>query len=361
MAKKRLWVTAPYKDGDEDQVEGLVNASAATPFDAARWRWIFKDSADTVHTEYAWHGDKLVGQYAVVPVPMRIDGRDTTWCISLDTASHPDYRRQGMFTTLARSLYERLPEEGVEVVFGLPNEQSSFGFYKRLDWVRVQPHLMCYQPGGLTSGMRNKLGAAAPIANVLTKVAARARAPVEHLVGRAAMPHTFLRCTKYIPAGTDALCATTLKHPGIRIRYDAERLTWRYRMHPHFNYRFVSMVQGRTLIGLAVIRPPQQGTLVGNIMDVFLADEDDMAAATALVSAAVGHLHQAGSTSISALATPGSALHRAMRVLGFLAIVPKRENWTWSLGARVLGGNAVAGDVYDGKQWRIGLGIHDQL
>lgn len=51
----------------------------------------------------------------------------------VDTATHPDWRRRGLFERLTRELIEAMREEGVAFVYNTPNPRSGQG-YQKLGW-----------------------------------------------------------------------------------------------------------------------------------------------------------------------------------------------------------------------------------
>lgn len=77
---------------------------------------------------------RLVGQYALWPVRLAVGSEVLLGAQSLDTMTHPDYRGQGMFTTLAKEAMGFAADRGVEVLFGFPNAASYPGFVSKLDW-----------------------------------------------------------------------------------------------------------------------------------------------------------------------------------------------------------------------------------
>ena len=52
-----------------------------------------------------------------------------------DTMTHPNHRGKGLFITLAKKTYELAKDNGIEVVFGFPNQNSYPGFASKLNWV----------------------------------------------------------------------------------------------------------------------------------------------------------------------------------------------------------------------------------
>jgi GNAT superfamily N-acetyltransferase len=47
-----------------------------------------------------------------------------------DTMTDPRYRNKGLFTTLAKRTFKKAKEEGIDFVFGFPNDNSLHGFEK---------------------------------------------------------------------------------------------------------------------------------------------------------------------------------------------------------------------------------------
>lgn len=73
--------------------------------------------------------------YGVFPIRAAVNGRQLLAAQSGDTMTDPDHQRRGLFVTLARKTYELAREEGIQFVFGFPNESSLPGFRDKLDWV----------------------------------------------------------------------------------------------------------------------------------------------------------------------------------------------------------------------------------
>jgi hypothetical protein len=67
---------------------------------------------------------------------------------AVDTATHPDFRRRGIFSNLTMHGVEAMTAEGVDLVFNTPNTQSRPGYLK-LDWVDVGRLPLWIRPTGL--------------------------------------------------------------------------------------------------------------------------------------------------------------------------------------------------------------------
>ena len=55
---------------------------------------------------------------------------------AVDTATHPDFRGQGVFSALTLGALEELRSDGVAFVFNTPNERSRPGYLK-MGWQPV--------------------------------------------------------------------------------------------------------------------------------------------------------------------------------------------------------------------------------
>lgn len=72
--------------------------------------------------------------YGVFPIQMTINGIDYLVAQSADTMTDPDHRNKGLFVQLAKQTYDFSRENGVQFVFGFPNQNSFPGFQKKLEW-----------------------------------------------------------------------------------------------------------------------------------------------------------------------------------------------------------------------------------
>lgn len=83
----------------------------------------------------AYHNEKPIAYYGVLPVPFLLDGKQVTAVQSADTMTHPEYRRHGLFPLLAKKTYQLAKNEGASLVFGWPNENSYPTFKNKLGWI----------------------------------------------------------------------------------------------------------------------------------------------------------------------------------------------------------------------------------
>lgn len=75
-------------------------------------------------------------------------GREWRAVRAVDTATHPDFQRRGIFRTLTTHAVEQVREEGVDLVFNTPNTQSRPGYLK-MGWVDVGRLPVAFRPTSL--------------------------------------------------------------------------------------------------------------------------------------------------------------------------------------------------------------------
>lgn len=130
---------------------------------------------------------------------------ETVRCVRpVDTATHPDFQRQGIFRRLTEEALEVATEQGIDLVFNTPNEKSGAG-YLSMGWKQVGP---------VGAMVRPRLGLLSP-----------AR-------GRTDEPAQFLRHPK--PAWP--LAVTDRQPQGLRTPRTPEYLLWRFASHPAARY-----------------------------------------------------------------------------------------------------------------------------
>ena len=152
-----------------------------------RWRWR--------------HGDRVLE--AVRPV---------------DTATHPDWRRRGLFEQLTKRMIEAMRAEGVAFVYNTPNPKSGQG-YQKLGWRLVGRPTIWIRPlrplrviRGLLRRDQAGAGEPAPSGAILPKAVLDAPELGDFLANK--------------PSAGDRLVTDV----------DASYLTWRYRDCPGLDY-----------------------------------------------------------------------------------------------------------------------------
>ncbi|MBK7095853.1 MAG: GNAT family N-acetyltransferase [Saprospiraceae bacterium] len=87
----------------------------------------------------AFFGESLVAHYVTQPVIIKLNGIENKALLSLNTATHPDHQGKKLFTTLAEMTYNYAFENGYNFIYGIANDNSTYGFVKKLGFQFVAP------------------------------------------------------------------------------------------------------------------------------------------------------------------------------------------------------------------------------
>jgi hypothetical protein len=84
----------------------------------------------------AYHKDtkEAAAFYGVFPVFLEYQNNKFLAAQSGDTITNPKHQKKGLFIALAKLTYALCKELQVQIVFGFPNGNSSYGFFNKLDW-----------------------------------------------------------------------------------------------------------------------------------------------------------------------------------------------------------------------------------
>jgi GNAT superfamily N-acetyltransferase len=121
----------------------LLNATfGGNKFNMNALAWRYRDNPmGRIVGVDAWDGDRLAAHYITCPMQAKIEGRVVRGLLSMNTATHPDYQGQGLFTRLAATAYDLGKSAGYEFVIGVANANSTPGFLRKLQFQHVAPLL----------------------------------------------------------------------------------------------------------------------------------------------------------------------------------------------------------------------------
>jgi GNAT superfamily N-acetyltransferase len=235
-----------------------------------RWRWLYGSSAYT----------------AVRPV---------------DTATHPDWRRRGLFERLTRELLQAMKAEGVAFVFNTPNATSSRG-YEKLGWSIVGRPMIWVRP------IRP--------ARLLAELASR-----EGRRGFDEAPQRFDATSTAILAAPDLaefVRSACRSRSHLTTDAGAAYLTWRYRGCPGLAYGATGVFQ-RNSGALAIFRrASRQGFRELRLCDLFVVD--DRASRSKARELVRDLVREHDVDLVTARAVPGTAQARILLRSGFLPV-----------------------------------------
>lgn len=85
----------------------------------------------------AFLGEQLAAHYVTIPTQAKVHGKLQIGLLSLNTATHPQHQKRGLFTKLAEMTYRAGHSQGSKFVVGVANHNSVHGFTKKLGFQNV--------------------------------------------------------------------------------------------------------------------------------------------------------------------------------------------------------------------------------
>lgn len=356
----QAWTVRAYKEGDENGIFGLMEAVyTEKKYDREKWmrwwRWMYMNNPAGVSRIWiATHGDKIVGHYPLIPTNMKIGNEIVIASQNIDLMTHPDYRHQGMFSTLEKKALIESDKEGINVTYGFPNESAYPGHLKS-GWFDVCPMQVTFKPLNLENilkkGISNNLllKFCTVMSRFFISIFYKTKKPseVDGLV--------ISKITSFDSRINDFWKKVSNDHKILTVR-DKEYLNWRYFDGPDVDYTIFLAEKNKEICGYIVLRavkvPEVRGLLLGCIFDILaLPDQDDVI--HCLISRAIEYFEKEKVDAISCKMIADKTLRRIFRRNGFISSrlinyghfcaytnhpeisepsLKKRENWFIQLG-----------------------------
>lgn len=285
-------------------------------------------------------GEKIVGTTTLTPKRMRILGKIVCGAEIGDTFTHPDYQRQGIFSTLV----ERTRREGlnnrISFIYGTPNEQSLPGYEKKCAFAQVPS--ACITNVVRPVNIRHVLEAlirprllASPTSLLLSAAYA-----ILFKVGRDKRNESIhVSKVDSFPNSMEILCEQASKSHDVILVRDSIYLEWRFITNQD-GYTIMIAKDEKSILGYLVTKIGSWRNLtVGYIAD-FMTLRDDSRTFRSLLVEALNSLQNRKVDMVSCWVTRRSFYERVLRKAGFLPyktipiICYKNE-----LGNQVLGGH----------------------
>ncbi len=195
----------------------------------------------------------IAGQYITIPINLIKQGRLIHAALSLNTFTHPAYRKQGVFVKLAEALFNYSAESGVDFTIGFPNMNSKHGFLKILNFIEPFPIYLFFKiisPSNKCGlRMRKFFSKCSPgyMFNIMN-------------------PHPIIRIdlkSDLDAAWVDHLWQSVRNSKQTSIKKDGAWVRWRYTMNPIFQYKFlIAEDNDRQPLGY-IVWNQSEGTVIG--------------------------------------------------------------------------------------------------
>lgn len=253
MSAPRAWEASRYREGDEAEVLALFHQVFGHPRSPEHWRWQFTENPygpPVVVLARDPGRERLVGTLSFMLVPINAAGERLLAGQAVDLAVHEDFRRQGIFETIARECATWCRERGCRALIAFPNphEQSYHGFVGKLGWSRVlDPSVW-----ELRLGLRPPAGAGA-WGRALAWAPEQALRALAHLRLARTPPGLAVEWLSRVPSDHDALWSACAPEMALSLWKDRAYFAWRYDRNPDHTFEYLALRRGGTLVGLAVV------------------------------------------------------------------------------------------------------------
>lgn len=299
----------------------LLHAASGWPIDqrhADLFRW--KHAKNPFGPSPCWvalAGERIVGLRAFMRWEFEYLGRAVRAVRAVDTATHPEFQRQGIFSRLTQHALDALLADEVAFVFNTPNDRSGAGYVK-MGWQNAGRLTAAVQPTALSVVPRLRQ----------SRVPAD-RLPLETVAG---MPAAQVLEDEQ---GVATILRSQRFDGRLHTRTSAAHLSWRYG-EASLNYRALTL-GGDLGQGVAFFRLRQRGSLVeASVGDILTFGgsrhlQRDLRREVA---------HRSGADVLVTLGTASAARGLSLPVPGptlmwralTQAAVPSRRQWRLSLG-----------------------------
>ena len=131
------------RESNEQDIPAIVDllkkslGESSSPKSVNYWMWKhLKNPFGPSKVLLAESNGQLIGVRAMMQWKWQRENEILTALRAVDTATHPDFRGQGIFSVLTQKMVDRSNNDGINFIFNTPNAQSLPGYLK-LGWVSL--------------------------------------------------------------------------------------------------------------------------------------------------------------------------------------------------------------------------------
>jgi len=241
---KDSWICRDYQSGDENQILALNNEFNDRKMTLEHWKWKFAENPfGKAIIKLMFDSGKLIGHRGAMPIVVSIQGRDFPSAQTVNNLIHPDYRRMGISTHLAKAICEEAKERGIKFMYNFINPDSHLVHSKIDVWQMLDQR----------SAWQKKL----PSKSTSTMLRSRAIKKIERL---------------------DRLWNRVKQDYMVVVPRTAKFLNWRFTQHPTEEYsKFIIEDNSEEISGYLVLKTYRgRDEVKGHIIDMLCLNEADI-------------------------------------------------------------------------------------
>lgn len=360
----RIWTMRDYRPGDENGIlqlwrdafpEGEMERTSPD-----YWHWQFMaPPAGKGKIKLAVDGDKIVGQYAVIPVAMQMMGDQMVGSLSLDTMTHPDYQRLGIFKTLANQVYMELGQEDIPLTYGFPNENSLNGFVKYLGWAHISTLTFLFKPlrgDRLLSSVFPKF-----LSRLLSPFAFKAGNLLFRIKPQSDNSKKKTRWIEHFDERAELIWRQVYDSTKIALTRNHDFLNWRYIHNPSRDYLAIGYYERDSLLAYTVFRLMTQFGLKGGMITELMGLPGRIDALENVLTAACRYIYAQGADLAACMVIGDPRVTKLLRRNQFLNIPKKFGFKRWYFGGRVNNDQINEDVLKNSENWYLTFGDTDVI
>jgi GNAT superfamily N-acetyltransferase len=307
------WSIRAYRPGDEAALVALYERVYGRAISEAHWRW--KAKGLPAPFENAWvveAGDKLLGQYVVLPLRVHLNGQERWVVVGVDAMVAPEARRQGIWTALVEHGHAAWAKAGVAFALGLPNERWG-SRVKALGWQAIFPLQWLVRPLRPERVLAQRW--CLPFLRRVTAVG-----QMWHWLGPGRVRHEpGVTITPVQEAGhdIDAVWQHVQQDDLVSVVRDGRWVNWRYLTPPLFTYEVLLARQAGKPVGYVAYRVEEtEGRRLGFVAELVCRTADE-AVRNSLLAVMTERMWEMDVDSMVTQAVPGTPLYQGYRRAGY--------------------------------------------
>ena len=315
------WKVRPYQEGDETQIVDLYNLdlkleserrgeeTTRRQYSLDDWLWAFKNNPYGFQVIVGEHEGRIVGLMGAICMDMKIGDRTIRASQASGLFVHPDYRGQGMFLEIGRTMFEIAEKMGIQFSIGFPNEPAYRG-HIQYGWFEASmvPVMTTYFDISKSVKARG-----IPLSSIVSKLInynyARKR---NHKIPQEDLE---IKRVSHFDERINGLWNRVSNNHSMMTVRDSKYLNWRYFDKPNSTYEvFIAENNGQIEGYLVTDKLQNESVNVGWIIDVLCISKNVF---LNLVHYAVDHLQKYSVDSIKCLMNNNKSEYKWIQETGF--------------------------------------------
>jgi GNAT superfamily N-acetyltransferase len=276
-----------YLPGDESQVLALIQrgmgGGPTGTRDKSFWQWkhFLNPFGPSIALVAVHKGSQIIGLRTFMRWRFQAGARTINAVRAVDTVTHPDYRRYGVFSTLTRQAVEKVKGSGIDLIFNTPNAVVLPGYLK-LGWSlvsRIRPQIKILNYPHFLMGIARSRVRRAPSTLPLSSGFFRQEPlSINEFLGRAKSVDQLLQSREQ------------RRDNRLHTASSLEYLRWRYSQHPFIQYKVAFRQDRDGLFGCAIFRPNGRLGMKEIVLSELMLSKNDLDVASGLIKDMVKNL-----------------------------------------------------------------------